>query len=90
MNRPKIDAPDTTRPPPNRTFPARPAASRTRSMIASATGDPTTSARKTVRRDQSIWPTDRSKMRAAAAIKVGGVGNEGAGGLIAVAGSAVV
>jgi hypothetical protein len=32
---------------------------------ASTTGAPATSARKTERRDHSIWPSDRSKMRSA-------------------------
>ena len=40
-----------------------PNTSSTRTAAATATGSPTTSAMKTVRRDHSISPTDRSNTR---------------------------
>jgi hypothetical protein len=46
---------------------AIPLAWTTRATMASSTGPPTTSAMKIVRRDQSISPSDRSKMRMAPA-----------------------
>src|SRR5512136_210977 len=64
MKTPKMVGPWTVRLPTR--IPAKPMMSSTRNTIASATGAPTTRARKIVRRDQSIWPTDRSKTRAEA------------------------
>ena len=63
---PKIVGPATWAPS-MRTPPAMPSISSTLNRRPSASGDPTMSPRKIVRFDQSIWPSDRSNTRMAAA-----------------------
>src|SRR5450759_4181401 len=81
MNRPKMDGPATTALPPSRTDPPIPTEVRMRTMRPRMTGALTTSARKMVRRDQSIWPRLRSNTRNAAVTNDGGrVARAGTGG----------
>jgi hypothetical protein len=61
---PKIEGPPTNAPLILKDEPGTTAATM-RTVAASTTGPPTTSARKIERRDHNIWPSDRSKIRAA-------------------------